>query len=229
MGFFEREQQLIAAGQAERGWAARQYFAELDAGFSEEEKFLSHRPDYTRTLFAPEHEDIYREFCAFLDLPKPRALEDVPEPMSVEGFTAADVYVAMKQHNDRIVLIDGAAVYNMLVKLRTQPEISKRVLAFRPTCYQNGCGTKDAAFDRGCYDMSAEVAARTRVTVAGCGCTETAELCPVCGAPIEGNYDICASCGWENDPVQRREPNYAPGANKMSLNEARVAFGGGEA
>ena len=58
----------------------------------------------------------------------------------------------MKSHNDRIVAIDGAAVYNMLVKLRTQPEIAEKVLDFRPTCYQCGCGSKDAAFDKGYYD-----------------------------------------------------------------------------
>ena len=48
--------------------------------------------------------------------------------------------------------IDGAAVYNMLVKLRTQPEIANKVLNFRPTCYQGGCGSKDAGFDLGYYN-----------------------------------------------------------------------------
>ena len=54
--------------------------------------------------------------------------------------------------NPRIVDIDGAGVYNMLVKLRTQPEIAKKVLDFKPTCYQGGCGKGDAAFERGYYD-----------------------------------------------------------------------------
>lgn len=40
----------------------------------------------------------------------------------------------------------------MLVKLRTQPEIAKKVLDFKPTCYQGGCGKGDAAFERGYYD-----------------------------------------------------------------------------
>ena len=40
----------------------------------------------------------------------------------------------------------------MLVKLRTQPEIANKVLNFRPTCYQGGCGSKDAGFDLGYYD-----------------------------------------------------------------------------
>ncbi|WP_262983465.1 CPCC family cysteine-rich protein [Pectobacterium peruviense] len=43
-----------------------------------------------------------------------------------------------------------------------------------------------------------------------------------------GEYDICSNCGWEYDPVQSREPNYAGGANKMSLNEARKAFKNGQ-
>lgn len=152
MGSYEREQQMIAEGTAERGQAARDYFAELDSKLSEEASHLSHRPDYRKTLFAPEHDDIYREFCAYVDLPEPRFFDAIENPITVDGHTAADVYFAMKSHNDRIVAIDGAAVYNMLVKLRTQPEITKRVLDFRPTCYQSGCGMKDAAFDKGYYN-----------------------------------------------------------------------------
>lgn len=48
--------------------------------------------------------------------------------------------------------------------------------------------------------------------------------CPCCGARVIkalGGYEICAVCGWEDDPVQSNEPNYAGGANKMSLNQAR--------
>lgn len=152
MGSYEREQQMIAAGTAERGYTAKKYFEELDAELTEETSSLSHRPDYKKTLFAPEHDDIYREFCAYVDLPKPRFFDAIPDPIRVEGFSAADVYFAMKSKNPRIVEIDGAAVYNMLVKLRTQPEISKKVLDFIPTCYQGGCGKGDAAFERGYYD-----------------------------------------------------------------------------
>lgn len=152
MGSYEREQQMIAAGTAERGYTARKYFEELDAELTEETSSLSHRPDYTKTLFAPEHDDIYREFCAYVDLPKPRFFDAIEDPIRVEGYSAADVYFAMKSKNPRIVEIDGAAVYNMLVKLRTQPEISKKVLDFIPTCYQGGCGTGDAAYERGYYD-----------------------------------------------------------------------------
>lgn len=139
MGSYEREQTAIAAGTGQRGLAARAYFQELDAGLTDETSSLSHRPDYTKTLFAPEHDDIYREFCAYIDQPHPRYFDTIENPLEVEGYTAADVYFAMKAHNDRIVAIDGAAVYNMLVKLRTQPGIAKKVLAFRPTCYH--CGT----------------------------------------------------------------------------------------
>ena len=152
MGSYEREQQAIAAGTAKRGDAARAYFAELDAKLNDETSHLSHRPDYTKTLFAPENDDIYREFCAYVDQDEPRHFDTIENPISVNGHTAADVYFAMKSHNDRIVAIDGAAVYNMLVKLRTQPEIAEKVLDFRPTCYQCGYGAKDAAFDKGYYD-----------------------------------------------------------------------------
>lgn len=152
MGSYEREQQMIAAGTATRGETARRYFAELDAQLTEETSSLSHRPDYSKTLFAPENDDIYREFCAYVDLPQPRFFDAIEDPIRVEGYSAADVYYAMKSKNDRIVAIDGAAVYNMLVKLRTQPEISKRVLDFIPTCYQAGCGKITAAYERGYYN-----------------------------------------------------------------------------
>ena len=49
-------------------------------------------------------------------------------------------------------------------------------------------------------------------------------VCPVCGQhrfEEKGGYEICPICGWEDDPLQRREPDLAGGANKLSLNEAR--------
>jgi hypothetical protein len=48
-------------------------------------------------------------------------------------------------------------------------------------------------------------------------------LCPACAAPVdgdEGSYDICSACGWEDDPVQRADPQ-ARGANDRSLSDAR--------
>ncbi|KAA8996385.1 hypothetical protein FJU30_21575 [Affinibrenneria salicis] len=51
--------------------------------------------------------------------------------------------------------------------------------------------------------------------------------CPCCGARVFaelGEYFICPDCNWEDDPLQSREPAYAGGANRMSLNEARDAF-----
>lgn len=38
------------------------------------------------------------------------------------------------------LILAAGAVYGMLVKLRTQPDIAKRVLAFKPTSYQCGGG-----------------------------------------------------------------------------------------
>ncbi|CQR71668.1 hypothetical protein SOV_04640 [Sporomusa ovata DSM 2662] len=37
-------------------------------------------------------------------------------------------------------------------------------------------------------------------------------------------YEICPVCGWEDDGVQREDPDYKGGANQMSLNEAREAY-----
>ncbi|MCI9130167.1 MAG: hypothetical protein HFJ65_07690 [Eggerthellaceae bacterium] len=151
MGCYEREQQLIAEGKAKRGQAALDYFAELDAAVSEEATHLTHRPDYSKTLFAPENDDIYQEFCRFIDLPAPRHFDALDDQMEIEGFTAPEIYRTMMASNGRLVDVDGGAVYNMLVKLRTQPEMAKRVLDFKPTCYQNGCGKYDAAYARGEY------------------------------------------------------------------------------
>ncbi|RYH33154.1 MAG: hypothetical protein EON54_20535 [Alcaligenaceae bacterium] len=48
--------------------------------------------------------------------------------------------------------------------------------------------------------------------------------CPCCGQLTldeVGGFEICDVCGWEDDPVQSSAPDYAGGANKESLNEAR--------
>lgn len=50
--------------------------------------------------------------------------------------------------------------------------------------------------------------------------------CPCCGYLTldeePGNYDICPVCYWEDDPVQRREPDEPGGANgDISLNQAK--------
>ena len=140
MGCYEREQEAIANGTGQRGDAARAYFAEVDANTSEEASCLTHRPDYTKTLFAPEHDDIYQEFCRFIDQSEPRYFDTVENPMTIEGWTAPKIYHKMIESNARIVSLDGGAIYSMLVRLRTQPELAKKVLDFHPTCYQNGCG-----------------------------------------------------------------------------------------
>lgn len=48
--------------------------------------------------------------------------------------------------------------------------------------------------------------------------------CPCCGSRVlttPGKYEICEICSWEDDPVQYADPDYAGGANKLSLNHAR--------
>lgn len=52
--------------------------------------------------------------------------------------------------------------------------------------------------------------------------------CPVCGSKVDGEFDVCKKCGWENDLIQRDHPDFRGGANKMSLNEAREAYRKGE-
>lgn len=51
--------------------------------------------------------------------------------------------------------------------------------------------------------------------------------CRVCGGAVEGeagDYEICGTCNWEDDPVQSDDPSFAGGANTRSLNEARLAW-----
>jgi cold shock CspA family protein len=51
--------------------------------------------------------------------------------------------------------------------------------------------------------------------------------CPVCGAAVEGEpgeYEICATCNWEDDPLQSSDPNVTGGANEQSLHAARLAW-----
>jgi len=36
-----------------------------------------------------------------------------------------------------------------------------------------------------------------------------------------GAYEICRVCGWEDDPVQEAQPDYAGSANTASLLQAR--------
>lgn len=55
-------------------------------------------------------------------------------------------------------------------------------------------------------------------------------LCACCGQKTlecEDFYEICPVCGWEDDPLQRDEPDYQGGANQMSLNEAKEAYKNG--
>ncbi len=50
-------------------------------------------------------------------------------------------------------------------------------------------------------------------------------LCPVCAATVPGEpggYDICRSCKWEDDPVQRDDVDVS-GANVLPLRTVRDA------
>ncbi|MBR4674700.1 MAG: hypothetical protein IKP00_09560 [Victivallales bacterium] len=52
----------------------------------------------------------------------------------------------------------------------------------------------------------------------------TKHKCPCCGKltiEVIGDYEICEVCGWEDDPVQRKDKDFAGGANELSLNQAR--------
>ena len=49
-------------------------------------------------------------------------------------------------------------------------------------------------------------------------------ICPVCGSNNTGDtseFDVCLVCEWEDDHLQRDNPDYSGGANDESLNEYR--------
>ena len=51
--------------------------------------------------------------------------------------------------------------------------------------------------------------------------------CPVCESDNTGDtpeFDVCPVCEWEDDHLQRDNPDYSGGANDESLNEARAAW-----
>lgn len=53
--------------------------------------------------------------------------------------------------------------------------------------------------------------------------------CPVCRHHTlseRGAYEICSVCGWEDDPAQAADPDFAGGANRQSLNAARKNWQG---
>lgn len=53
-------------------------------------------------------------------------------------------------------------------------------------------------------------------------------ICPCCGKHKFEEvdfYEVCPVCGWEDDGIQRDDPNYTGGANVMSLNQAKAAWG----
>jgi hypothetical protein len=51
--------------------------------------------------------------------------------------------------------------------------------------------------------------------------------CPCCRVSYfekSGSYEICPVCGWENDRVQNADAKFAGGANKDSLEEAKIKY-----
>lgn len=52
-------------------------------------------------------------------------------------------------------------------------------------------------------------------------------VCPCCKKyefEKDNSYEICDICGWENDKIQKLDPGYTGGANKMSLKEYLIRY-----
>jgi hypothetical protein len=55
--------------------------------------------------------------------------------------------------------------------------------------------------------------------------------CPCCGKEnmlCELDYDICRNCGWEDDPLQRDDPDYTGANGYLTLNEAKKMLAEGK-
>jgi hypothetical protein len=53
--------------------------------------------------------------------------------------------------------------------------------------------------------------------------------CPCCGNRTlsespPGTFEVCPVCFWEDDDVQFKNPSFAGGANRVSLEEARMNY-----
>ena len=52
--------------------------------------------------------------------------------------------------------------------------------------------------------------------------------CPACGLKSAfeepESWEICNRCGWEDDPLQREQPDFSGGANEESLEQARTLW-----
>ena len=53
--------------------------------------------------------------------------------------------------------------------------------------------------------------------------------CPCCDyftleASPPGTFEICPVCFWEDDNVQFDDPDFAGGANRVSLSQARINY-----
>lgn len=136
MGSYEQEMKLVAQGKAQRGKTAIEYLDARDATLQPD--LRGHRPNYAKTLFAPENDDIYQEFCRFIDMPEPRYLDQMDNPLAINGYTAADVYHSMLAHNEKLFDIDAVATFNMLVTMRDNPQLAERIVRFTPQC--DHCG-----------------------------------------------------------------------------------------
>jgi hypothetical protein len=44
----------------------------------------------------------------------------------------------------------------------------------------------------------------------------------------ENMHEICEVCDWQDDRIQRYDPDYTGGANHLSLNQSREAFAEGK-
>ena len=179
-------------------------------------------------------------FAAFPDAPTERGVRHIEGLIRAksEGYAAAAVFVIQMEGMTALVPNYGThpAFGEALKRAR---EAGAQVSAFE--CAVDPAElhiTKevpvilDSGDDMKLWEKIKKVFGFEKKDKGASGAKEPAEYqvryaCPVCGAACfdeKGGYEICPVCGWEDDPLQRREPDFKGGANEMSLNEAKEAW-----
>ena len=114
---------------------------------------------------------------------------------------------------------------NYTLTLDSTPEEEKNlVLGYLSALNDEGWDTSEAvSLVKECSDKHWEKLSRELISH-----KTLKHKCKCCGyytmEEPDGSHEICPVCFWEDDSTQNNDPDYDGGANKVSLNEAKINF-----